>query len=106
MTIQDRRRSRMRNGLGLVGTMLMTAGIAAILFAWWGVAHTGYVWEQMPYVVSGGVLGLGLIGVGGFLYFGSWLTKLVEEQRQATQALRRLLEDRDRDPDPERTAVL
>ncbi|WP_154697569.1 hypothetical protein [Lentzea guizhouensis] len=105
MTIQDRRRSRMRNGLGLVGTMLMTAGIAAILFAWWGVAHTGYVWEQMPYVVSGGVLGLGLIGVGGFLYFGSWLTKLVEEQRQATLALRQLLEDRRRD-DMERTSVL
>jgi hypothetical protein len=94
MTIHDRRRSRMRNGLGLIGTMLMTAGIAAILFAWWGVAHTGYVWEQIPYVVSGGMLGLGLIGVGGFLYFGSWLTKLVEEQRQTAHMLRLLLEER------------
>ncbi len=94
MTIQDRRRARMRSGLGLVGTMLMTAGIAAILFAWWGVAHTGYVWEQIPYVVSGGMLGLGLIGVGGFLYFGSWLTKLVEEQRQTAHMLRLLLEER------------
>ena len=84
----------MRSGLGLVGTLLMTAGIAAILFAWWGVAHTGYTWEQIPYVVSGGMLGLGLIGVGGFLYFGSWLTKLVEEQRQTTYALLQLLEDR------------
>ncbi|MFI6095489.1 hypothetical protein ACIA8G_08055 [Lentzea sp. NPDC051213] len=94
MTLQDRRRARMRGGLGLVGTMLMTAGIAAILFAWWGVAHTGYVWEQIPYVVSGGMLGLGLIAVGGFLYFGSWLTRLVEEQRQTAQALRVLLEER------------
>jgi len=94
MTIHDRRRSRMRNGLGLIGTMLMTAGIAAILFAWWGVAHTGYTFEQIPYVVSGGMLGLGLIGVGGFLYFGSWLTKLVEEQRQTAHMLRLLLEER------------
>lgn len=95
MTIQDRRRARARGVLGLVGTALMTAGIAAILFAWWGVAHTGYVWEQIPYVVSGGVLGLGLTGVGGFLYFGSWLTRLVEEQRQTTYALLQLLEERD-----------
>ncbi|HEX7304127.1 hypothetical protein [Lentzea sp.] len=94
MTIQDRRRARMRSGLGLVGTALMTAGIAAILFAWWGVAHTGYTFEQIPYVVSGGMLGLGLIGIGGFLYFGSWLTKLVEEQRQTTYALLQLLEER------------
>ncbi|GGU58515.1 hypothetical protein [Lentzea flava] len=95
MTMQDRRRARMRSGLGFIGTMLMTAGIAAILFAWWGVAHTGYVWEQIPYVVSGGILGVGLIGVGGFLYFGSWLVKLLEEQRQTTYALLQLLEERD-----------
>lgn len=97
MTIHDRRRARVRSGLGLVGAMLMTAGIAAILFAWWGVAHTGYVFEQIPYMVSGGLLGLGLIGVGGFLYFGSWLTKLVEEQRQTAQALRQVLEERSYD---------
>lgn len=94
MTIQDRRRARARSGLGLVGTALMTAGIAAILFAWWGVAHTGYVFEQLPYVVSGGLLGIGLILVGGFLYFGSWLIKLIEEQRQVAQALRQVLEER------------
>ncbi|GGN10460.1 MULTISPECIES: hypothetical protein [Lentzea] len=105
MTIQDRRRARMRSGLGLAGTMLMTAGIAAILFAWWGVAHTGYTFEQIPYVVSGGILGVGLIGVGGFLYFGSWLTKLLEEQRQTTYALLQLLEERDRER-VERTSVL
>lgn len=85
----------MQSGLGLIGTMLMTAGIAAILFAWWGVAHTGYVFEQIPYVVSGGMLGVGLIAVGGFLYFGSWLVKLLEEQRQTTYALLQLLEERD-----------
>ena len=95
MTMQDRRRARMQSGLGLIGTMLMTAGIAAILFAWWGVAHTGYVFEQIPYVVSGGMLGVGLIAVGGFLYFGSWLVKLLEEQRQTTYALLQLLEERD-----------
>jgi hypothetical protein len=34
------------------------------------------------------------IAVGGFLYFGSWLTKLVEEQRQTTYALLQLLDER------------
>ncbi|TWP46991.1 hypothetical protein FKR81_33620 [Lentzea tibetensis] len=97
MTMHDRGRARLRAGLGVVGTLLMTCGIAAILFAWWGTAHTGYVFEQIPYLVSGGLLGLGLIGVGGFLYFGSWLTKLMEEQRQTAQALRTLLEERSAD---------
>lgn len=94
MTMHDRGRARLRAGLGAVGTLLMACGIAAILFAWWGTAHTGYVFEQIPYLVSGGLLGLGLFGVGGFLYFGSWLTRLMEEQRQTAQALRSLLEER------------
>ena len=36
---------------------------------------------QIPYVVSGGLLGLGLIFLGGFLYFGYWLALLVRDGR-------------------------
>lgn len=94
-TIHDRERARLRTALAIAGAALMMSGVAAILFGWWGVAHTGYVFEQIPYLVSGGLLGLGLIGVGGFLYFGSWLAKLVEEQRQTALALRLLLDERE-----------
>ncbi len=41
----------------------------------------------MPYVVSGGMLGLGLVFLGGFLYFGAWLAKMGTEQRESAQRL-------------------
>jgi hypothetical protein len=38
--------------------------------------------EQVPYLISGGVLGLALAAIGGFFYFGYWLTKQVNETRR------------------------
>jgi hypothetical protein len=69
------------------GALLMPAGIFAIFLGWYGVAHTKYQYNQLPYVVSGGLLGLGLIFLGGFLYFGAWLAKMGNEQRESAQRL-------------------
>jgi len=41
-----------------------------ILLGWYGAAHTTYLEEQVPYLISGGVLGLALAAIGGFFYFG------------------------------------
>jgi hypothetical protein len=70
-----------------VGAVLMPLGLIAIFLGWYGVAHTKYQYDQLPYVVSGGLLGLGLVILGGFLYFGAWLAKLGNEQRESTQKL-------------------
>lgn len=44
-----------------------------VIIGWVGTSRTVLVAGQIPYVVSGGLLGLGLVFLGGFLYFGYWL---------------------------------
>jgi hypothetical protein len=65
----------------------MPLGIVAIMLGWYGVAHTKYQYDQLPNVVSGGLLGLGLVLLGGFLYFGAWLAKVANEQRESSRQL-------------------
>jgi hypothetical protein len=69
------------------GALCMPAGLFAIFLGWYGVAHTKYQYDQLPYVVSGGVLGLALVFIGGFLYFGAWLQRIGNEQRESATKL-------------------
>lgn len=69
------------------GAVLVPLGALAVLLGWYGTAHTTRVWEQVPYLVSGGLLGLGLMVVGGLGYFAAWLTRLVEENRRHAREL-------------------
>ena len=81
----------------IVGGILVPLGIGAILLGWYGVAHTAYGFEQNSYIVSGGLLGLGLVFAGGFAYFGSWISRQIRtasrEHRQTMRVLERLVED-------------
>jgi hypothetical protein len=86
-TVRDQRYRVMQLVLFTGGAVLMPLGIVAILLGWYGVAHTKYQYNQLPYVVSGGLLGLGLVFLGGFLYFGAWLAKMGNEQRESAQRL-------------------
>jgi hypothetical protein len=70
----------------VAGWILMPLGIALVLLGWYGTAHTTRVWEQMPFVVSGGLLGVGLLFIGGFAYYSYWLTRLVEDSRAQADA--------------------
>ncbi|HVA44159.1 MAG TPA: hypothetical protein VNF50_11815 [Acidimicrobiales bacterium] len=65
-----------------VGGALAVAGVLCILVGWEGTSRTVLVAGQIPYLVSGGLLGLGLIFLGGFLYFGHWMALLVGENRE------------------------
>lgn len=65
-----------------VGGALAVAGVIAVVVGWVGTSRTVLVAGQIPYVVSGGLLGLGLIFLGGFLYFGHWMALLVREGRE------------------------
>src|SRR3954451_11886053 len=69
------------------GALLMPLGIFAIFLGWYGVAHTKYQYDQLPYVVSDGLLGLALVFLGGFLYFGAWLARIGSEQRDSSRQL-------------------
>ncbi len=71
----------------LVGGALVPLGAIVVLLGWWGAAHSPYVFDQIPYVISGGLLGLGLIFLGAFLYFAYWLTELLKQQRAQSAAV-------------------
>lgn len=83
----DQRFRTLQMALFTIGALLMPLGIFAIFLGWYGVAHTKYQYDQLPYVVSGGLLGLALVFLGGFLYFGAWLARIGDEQRQSARQL-------------------
>lgn len=75
-----------------VGGAFVAAGLLAIVVGWVGTSRTVLVAGQIPYVVSGGLLGLGLVFVGGFLYFGHWIAVMARENRESAAADRSDLE--------------
>lgn len=72
-----------------VGGALVVAGLLAIIVGWVGTSRTVLVAGQIPYLVSGGLLGLGLVFIGGFLYFGHWVAVMSRENRESAAADRR-----------------
>jgi hypothetical protein len=72
------------------GAVAVGAGVAAIALGWYGAAHSTYLFQQIPYVISGGMLGLALVVAGAALVIGSWVVRLVHEARQATGALQQI----------------
>jgi hypothetical protein len=48
--------------------VLASAGLLALLIAWIGVSSTIFTYKQMPYVVSGGLLGVCLVSIAGALW--------------------------------------
>lgn len=68
---------------------LMTAGICAVVLGWVGASHSTYIEEQVPYLISGGLLGVALSTVGALLFFTHWLTVSIKEARSHEAARRR-----------------
>jgi hypothetical protein len=66
----------------VVLALLAAAGFAMLGFAWRGGARTPYVPIQLPWFVSGGVAGLGLVG----LALGAWSIHLGRRQDAAHRA--------------------
>lgn len=69
------------------GAVLLPLGLVVIVLGWYGAAHTPYLYDQLSYLVSGGLLGLGLTFTGGFLYFGAWLARIASDQRESAKRL-------------------
>ena len=73
--------------LFVAGAVLLPLGLIVIILGWYGAAHTPYAYDQLSYLVSGGLLGLGLTFCGGFLYFGAWLARIAADQRESAKRL-------------------
>lgn len=73
--------------LFIAGAVLLPLGLVVIGLGWYGVAHTAYEYDQLSYLMSGGILGLGIVMVGGFLYFGAWMARVAADQKDASKRL-------------------
>ena len=46
-------------------------GVVFLIAGWFGVSATAFPGEQMPYVVSGGLVGLFFLGLGGVMWLSA-----------------------------------
>ncbi len=69
------------NARALIAVGLIGMGIVIVLLGWYGTAYTNILTEQIPYLVSGGLLGLGLIIVGGLLAVSAIQSRELHEMR-------------------------
>jgi multisubunit Na+/H+ antiporter MnhG subunit len=73
--------------LMVLGGIVAPLGLLLVLLGWVGASRTPNLFEQIPYLISGGLFGLGLVFLGSFFYFAHWLTELVKEHRTQSTAL-------------------
>ena len=66
----------------MLGGILAPLGLVVVVLGWWGASKTPYDFEQVPYLISGGLLGLAPGLPRLFFYFAHWLTQLVKEHRE------------------------
>lgn len=86
---ETERRERRLHAAGIV---LACAGFAVIGLGWWGASGTKYVYQEIPYVISGGIFGAALVIVGAILFarysaarlMRFWLARLVADQQVQT----------------------
>jgi hypothetical protein len=78
-----------RRWRAVLGWILMLAGGVAILFAWYQVRDLPEVFLQMPYLISGGVGGAALIGLGAALL----ITQDFRDDKQRLLALERKISE-------------
>jgi vacuolar-type H+-ATPase subunit I/STV1 len=51
--------------------LLVLVGLVVLLIGWLGVSATPYLAEQLPYLVSAGMLGLFLLGLGATVWISA-----------------------------------
>jgi len=68
------------------GSLAVLLGFVAIGLGWWGAARTAREIEQIPYLMSGGIVGLALVVLGGLLLVSTfWVAVLRKLQQEADQ---------------------
>ena len=80
----------------IVALILCLAGAIAVLFGWWGAAGTLDPSRQLPYIASGGIGGMFLLGLGTALFFSIDLSETrreLSDAREDIRSLRILLEN-------------
>jgi NADH:ubiquinone oxidoreductase subunit 6 (subunit J) len=74
----------------LPGAVLLTLGFVLMILGWVGAARTFREIEQIPYLISGGLVGLGLVIVGALLLASAfWMVLLQKFEQEAEERARR-----------------
>jgi len=76
----------------VIAGLLMAAGLLLVLLGWFGLRDQQSVVEQLPYLASGGIGGLSLIGIGAALMHLTRQARL-EQQMQDVIARQEALEE-------------
>jgi hypothetical protein len=76
-----------RKIMQILGMLTIGFGIACIVFGWYGASHSPYLYQEIPYLISGGLLGLALVIAGGILVRCAWSLRQVEEARRNALAI-------------------
>lgn len=74
------------------GVVLMVLGIVFIVGGYWGASGSSTILDSISFLISGGVLGLGLVVVGAALflrysmtrYLRYWLVRMIYEDQANT----------------------
>jgi len=70
------------------------AGAVLLIVGWYHVGDTGFVAKQMPYLISEGLGGVFLLGLGGML----WLSADLRDQWRELRGMRNWLESTGDEP--------
>jgi hypothetical protein len=76
----------------LIPAVLLVGGIVAVILGWYGTARSNILTVQIPYLVSGGILGLGLIVAAGVVASSASQREAREMGRRVADALEALRE--------------
>jgi 4-amino-4-deoxy-L-arabinose transferase-like glycosyltransferase len=75
------------------GALAVVGGFAFMILGWYGASHTARPIEQTPYLISGGLIGLGLVMVGALLLSSAiWMTMLQRHQSEQDERVERKLD--------------
>lgn len=76
-----------RKTMQMAGMAVIVLGFVFILVGWYGAAHSPYLYEEVPYLISGGLLGVAMVIGGGVLVRSAWTLRQIEEDRRNALAI-------------------
>ena len=77
----------LRKIMQTLGMLTIGFGFVCILLGWYGASHSPYLYQEIPYLISGGLLGVALVVGGGTLVRSAWNLRQVEEDRRNALAI-------------------
>jgi hypothetical protein len=85
--------------------ILIVAGAVALLLGWIGVSGEAFPAKQLPYLISGGITGLFILGVGAVCWLSADMRDEWTKLDRIEGALNRLADTGLTDPDALRRAA-